>query len=527
MAKFITAKEAAELIPDYATLGVAGMGLSGWAEEVALAIRDRYRETGHPCELNFKQGSAMGDWKERGATRLGEAGEGLVTRWCGAHVGSAFTLRDLAVENKLQCHCLPQGVIVNLWREIGAGRPGLLTKVGLGTFVDPRLNGGKMNEITTDELVELVQFAGEEYLFYKGFNVDVALLRGTIADESGNITFDHESVINEGLQVANAAKNTGGIVIVQVEYQTKKGTLNPKDVKIPGALVDYVVVATDKNACWQAEGVYFEPAFSGQIKKPLDAIKPLAFDERKVIARRCAMELRSGNLINLGVGMAADVANIVSEESKLDNCDYVGRITMSTESGMVGGVPSALPNFGSAYNPEATLEHGAMFDLIDGGGLDMTCLGIGECDQYGNINVSKFGPRLTGPGGFINITQATKKVVFCGTFMGKAKLEVGDGSIRIMEEGKIKKFIKDVEQITFAGQYTKPDQEILYVTERCVFRLADKKMVIVEVAPGMDVEKDIIANMDFRPEIAADVKTMDPALFCERWGRLGDTLAEL
>lgn len=524
MAKFITAKEAAELIADDATIGVAGMGLSGWAEEVACAIRDRFRETGHPCGINLKQGSAMGDWKERGVTRLGEAGEGLVTRWSGAHVGSAFTLRDLAVQNKLQCHCLPQGVIVNLWREIGAGRPGLMTKVGLGTFVDPRLGGGKMNECTTDELVELVDFRGEEYLFYKGFDVDVALLRGTMADENGNITFEHESVINEGLQVANAAKNTGGMVIVQVEYMTKKGTLNPKDVKIPGALVDYVVVASDKNACWQAEGVYFEPAFSGQLKKPLNDIKPLAFDERKVIVRRCAMELGADDLINLGVGMAADVANIVSEESSLDGCDYVGRIIMSTESGMVGGVPSALPNFGSAYNPEATLEHGAMFDLIDGGGLDMTCLGIGECDQYGNINVSKFGPRLTGPGGFINITQATPKVVFCGTFMGKAKLSVGDGKISILEEGKIKKFVKNVEQVTFAGQYVKPEQEILYVTERCVFRLIDKKMTIIEVAPGLDIERDIIANMDFRPEIAPDVKIMDSALFCERWGKLGETL---
>ncbi len=524
MAKFITANEAAELIPDHATVGIAGMGLSGWAEEVACAIRDRYRETGHPCDLNLKQGSAMGDWKERGVTRLGEAGEGLVTRWSGAHVGSAFTLRDLAVQNKLQCHCLPQGVIVNLWREIGAGRPGLLTKVGLGTFVDPRLGGGKMNECTTDELVEAVTFAGEEYLFYKGFPVDVALLRGTIADENGNISFAHESVINEGFQVANAAKNTGGIVIVQVEYQTKAGTMNPKDIKIPGALVDYVVVATDKNACWQAEGVYFEPAFSGQIKKPLNAITPLAFDERKVIARRCAMELRPGNLINLGVGMAADVANIISEESKLDGIDYIGRITMSTESGMVGGVPSALPNFGSAYNPEATLEHGAMFDLIDGGGLDMTCLGIGECDQYGNINVSKFGPRLTGPGGFINITQATKKVVFCGTFMGKADLKVGNGTISVTKEGKIKKFIQNVEQITFAGAYTKPDQEILYITERCVFRLINKKLTITELAPGLDLEKDILSNMDFRPEIAPDLKVMDPALFHERWGKLSHSL---
>lgn len=514
MAEFITAMEAAKKIPDGATIGIAGMGLSGWAEEIGCAIRDSFKETGHPCDLNLKQGSAMGDWKERGVMRLGEAGPGLITRWSGAHVGSAFTLRELAVNNQLQCHCLPQGIIVNLWREIGAGRPGLLSKVGLGTFVDPRVNGGKMNECTTDELVQLVEFDGEEYLYYKGFKLDVAILRGTIADENGNISFDHESVINEGLAVATAAKNTGGIVIVQVEYVTKAGTLNPKEVKIPGVLVDYVVEATDKMACWQAEGVYFEPAFSGQIKKPLAAIEPLPFDVRKVICRRCAMEISKGDVMNLGVGMPADVSKVVAEEGMLD---YV---TMSTESGMVGGVPSALPNFGSAYNPEATVEHGAMFDMIDGGFLDLTCLGIGEIDGDGNNNVSKFGPRLTGPGGFINITAKTPKVLFCGNFVGKAVEKVGDGKLEIIEEGKIRKFVEKVDQITFAGQYAPESQEVFYITERCVFKLIDKKVTLIEIAPGIDLEKDVLAHMGFRPEISPDLKTMDPGIFNETWGGL-------
>ncbi len=515
MAEFITAAEAARKIPDGATIGVAGMGLSGWAEEIGCAIRDSFKETGHPCDLNLKQGSAMGDWGKRGVTRLGEAGPGLVTRWSGAHVGSAFTLSDLAVKNQLQCHCLPQGVIVNLWREIAAGRPGLLTKVGLGTFVDPRVEGGKMNACTTDELVELVHFNGEEYLFYKSFKLDVAILRGTTADENGNISFEHESIINEGLAVASAAKNSGGIVIVQVEYLTKGGTMNPKDVKIPGILVDYVVVATDKDACWQAEGVYYEPAFSGQIKKPLAAIEPLPFNERKVICRRCAMEVRRGDVVNLGVGIPADLSKIIAEEGLLDE------ITMSTESGIVGGIPSALPNFGSAYNPEATIEHGAMFDLIDGGGLNMTCLGIGEVDQYGNNNVSKFGARLTGPGGFINITQATPKVVFCGNFMGKAKEKVADGKLTILEEGRIRKFVRQVEQITFSGQYAGENQEVLYITERCVFNLINKKMTLIEIAPGIDLQRDILDQMDFVPVIADDLKTMDAGIFREKWGGLG------
>lgn len=540
MAKFITAQEAAKLIPDGATVGLAGMGLSGWAEEIACAMRDSFRETGHPCALNLKQGSALGDWgygnafvgwnrskreggpdKEhgnRGATRLGEAGPGLVKKWTSAHIGSAFTLCDQARNNELESYCLPQGVIINLWREIGAGRPGLLTKVGLGTFVDPRVEGGRMNQCAKDELVKVVNFEGEEYLFYPGFKVDVAILRGTIADENGNISFARESVINEGFAVANAAKNSGGIVIVQVEYLAKKETLPAKDIKIPGALVDYVVQAKDPKSCWQAEGDYWEPSFSGEIRKPLTSIEPLPLDERKVICRRCAMELKAGDLINLGVGMPADIAKVVNEEGLID------QVTMSTESGMVGGVPSALPSFGSAYNPEAIITPNEMFDLISGGGLNMTCLGIGEIDKDGNNNVSRMGSRLTGPGGFIDISSNTPKVIFAGTLVGKAKVKVGGGRLEILEEGTIRKFVDQVGQITFAGQYAPAGQEVLYVTERAVFQLIDHKLTLIEIAPGIDLEKDVLGQMGFRPEISPDLKTMDPALFEEHWGKLGETL---
>ena len=540
MAKFITAQEAAKLIPDGATVGVAGMGLSGWAEEIACAMRDSFRETGHPCGLHLKQGSALGDWgygnafvgwnrskreggpdKEhgnRGATRLGEAGPGLVKKWTSAHIGSAFTLCDQARNNELESYCLPQGVIINLWREIGAGRPGLLTKVGLGTFVDPRVEGGRMNQCAKDELVKVVNFEGEEYLFYPGFKVDVAILRGTIADENGNISFARESVINEGFAVANATKNSGGIVIVQVEYLAKKETLPAKDIKIPGTLVDYVVQARDPKSCWQAEGDYWEPSFSGEIRKPLTSIEPLPFDERKVICRRCAMELKAGDLINLGVGMPADIAKVVNEEGLID------QVTMSTESGMVGGVPSALPSFGSAYNPEAIITPNEMFDLISGGGLNMTCLGIGEIDKDGNNNVSRMGSRLTGPGGFIDISSNTPKVIFAGTLVGKAKVKVGDGKLEILEEGTIQKFVDQVGQITFSGQYAPDGQEVLYVTERAVFKLIDHKLTLIEIAPGIDLEKDVLGQMGFRPEISPDLKTMDPALFEEHWGKLGETL---
>ncbi len=418
MALFVTAAEAAEKIKDGATVGVAGMGLSGWPEEVAVAVAERFKKTGHPKNLTLKQGSAMGDWHDRGITCLGI--EGLVSKWSSALVGSAFALNDLVRANKIACHCLPQGVIVNLWREIAAHRPGLLTKVGLGTFVDPRLEGGKMNEVTKEDLVELVEFQGEEYLFYKAFPLDVALLRGTTADENGNISFEKEASINEGYAVAQAAKNSGGIVIVQVEYATQKGTIKPKDVKIPGALVDYVVVATDQRACWQTEGTYYEPAFAGNIRKPLDALPVLPLNPKKVIARRAAAEVRKGSLVNLGFGIPADVASIISEEG------YIDSITLTTEIGAFGGVPAGVPNFGSSYNAEAIVDHGSMFDFYDGGGIDLAVLGLAQADEEGNINVSKFGSRLNGPGGFINITQGSKKVVFAGLFCAKAEESIQD-----------------------------------------------------------------------------------------------------
>jgi propionate CoA-transferase len=515
--EFVTAKEAAKRIKDGSTVGVGGMGLAGWPEEIGRAIAENYKETGHPAGLNLKQGCAMGDWKYRGTTVLGI--EGLVTKWCGAHIGSSFALNELVLANKIECHCLPQGVIVNLWREIAAGRPGIISKVGLGTFIDPRIQGGKMNEVTKTDLVELIDFQGEEYLFYKSFPVDVALLRGTIADEKGNISFENEGIINEGLAIAEATKNSGGIVIVQVQYVTKAGTLKPKDVRIPGILVDCVVRSTMEDANWQTEGTLYNPAFSGQIRQPIGAIEPMPFDERKIIARRCTMEFKRGGIINLGVGIPASTAKVAAEEGM---ADY---LTFATESGIIGGVPAPLPDFGSSFNPEATIAHGEMFDMINGGGLDLTCLGMSEADSHGNVNVSKFNNRLIGPGGFIDITQSTPKIVFCGTFMNKAKIEIKDNRLNIVEEGKINKFVGDVEQITFAGGRALESQTILYVTERCVFRLIKGKMTVIEIAPGIDLQKDILDLMKFAPAVAeGGPKLMDPAIFAEDWGKLKELI---
>lgn len=513
MTEVITAEEAAYLIEDENTVGISTMGLAGWPEEVAQEIEKRYLETGKPRNLTLKQGSACGDWKERGVTRFGH--EGLVAFWDAAHIGSAFQLNELVLKNKIKSHCLPQGVIVNLWREIAAGRPGIITKVGLNTFVDPRLEGGKLNEVTTEDIAELIELNGEEWLYYKSFPVDVALIRGTECDENGNLTMRKEGFINEALALAEATKNSGGIVIAQVEHLAKAGTLHPKRVEVPGALVDYVVKATKKEACWQTEGLYYEPSFAGEMKIPLGSLPKLALEENKVIARRSASELEEGAMVNLGFGMPADVASVAAEEG----CS--GKIMLSAESGQFGGVPAAPPNFGHSYNPQALIDHGAMFDYYDGGGIDVAFLGLAQVDKYGNVNVSKFGDRLTGPGGFINITQNAKKVVFLGTFEVKADIEIRDGEVVVKEAGKKKKFLNEVEQVTFSGEYASSiDQPVYYVTERGVFTLENGELVLIEIAPGVDLEKDILSKMEFEPRIVDDLKVMDRDLFVEEWGKL-------
>lgn len=519
MSKLITADQAAAKIKDGATVAIGGMGLSGWPEEIAQAVEKCYLESGHPKNIDLHQGAAIGDWKERGTTRWGH--EGLVKRWTGAHIGSSAGMSKLLMENKMEAYCLPQGVLINLWREIAAKRPGLITKVGLGTFVDPRVEGGKMNAVTTEEVVKVIELEGEEYLFFKSFPVDIALIRGTTADENGNITMDKEGFLAEFLPIAQATKNSGGIVIAQVEYLAKAGSLHPKTVKIPGVLVDYVVVATKQEACWQTEGLYYEPSFAGDIKIPVDSIPKLPMNERKIIARRAAMELAPNTIVNLGFGMPADVGAIAAEENIAD------MMTLTTEAGGFGGVPASPPNFGQSYNAEALIEHNAMFDFYDGGGLDVAFLGLAQTDKEGNVNVSKFG-RPMGCGGFINITQNSKKVVYTGTFtVGGLKVAVEDSKLVIVKEGRAKKFLDHVEQITFSGKYAaKAKQPVLYVTERAVFTLEEGEMTLIEIAPGVDLEKDVLALMDFKPRVSPNLKLMPGSIFQEEWGDLRGCIEE-
>jgi len=517
MSKVIKVEEVAALVKDGDTVCAGALTLAGWPEEVAMAIEKRFLESGHPANLTLAHASGIGDWKTKGTQHFAHAG--MVKRWIGGHTGLAPDMAKMVIEGVCEGYCLPQGVICQLWREIAAHRPGVITKIGLGTFVDPRLEGGKMNKATTKEMVQVVQLQGEEWLLYPTFQVDVALIRGTTADENGNLTVDDEGALLEALPMAQAAKNCGGIVIAQVEYVAQAGTLHPKKVRVPGVLVDYVVVASPENH-WQSAGTRFNPAFSGDVRIPVNDLPEMNLDERLIIARRAAMELQPGSIVNLGIGMPEGVAAVAGMEGVSD------MMTLTTELGSIGGNPASGENFGMSYNAQAFVEQQAQFDWYDGGGLDQAFLGAAEVAGNGNVNVSKFKGRCVGCGGFINITQNAKKVVYCGTFTaGGLKIAVEDGKLIIKQEGKGKKYVKDVEQVTFSGAYaTATKQPVLFITERAVFELQDGVVTLTEVAPGVRLEEDILAQMSFAPRISPALKLMPAGIFQRNWGGLRKVL---
>ena len=518
--KIVSAAEAVALVRSGDTVATSGFVGIGFAEEIAIALEGRFLHEGQPSGLTLVYAGGQGDGRDKGLNHW--AHEGLVARVIGGHWGLVPKLGALATANRIEAYNLPQGVISCLFRDIAARRPGHLSRIGLGTFVDPRLGGGRMNARTVEPLVELTTLGGEESLFYRAFPINVAVIRATTADPDGNLSMEREALTLETLAMAMAAHNSGGIVIAQVERTTDRGGLNPRQVKVPGILVDCVVQARPENH-WQTFSTPYNPGFSGELRVAPRARRELPLDVRKVIARRAALELKANSVVNLGIGMPEGIAEVAVEERIAD------LLTLTAEPGVIGGVPASGLDFGAAVNTQAIIDQPYQFDFYDGGGLDVAFLGLAQADRSGNLNVSRFGTRIAGAGGFINISQSAKKVVFMGTFTACGlDVEIADAQVRIRREGSERKFVEQVEQVTYSGRGAAArGQPALYITERAVFRLGPEGLELIEIAPGVDLERDVLAQMAFAPHVVAPLPLMAAAIFAPEPMGLRDALLSL
>lgn len=502
----LTAEQAALLVEDEMTIASGGFVSCACPEALSKALEKRFLETGHPKNLTLFFAAGQGHRDGTGGDHFGH--EGLVKRVIGGHWDRAPRLGQLALSNKIEAYNLPQGVITHMYRDIAAHNIGTITHVGLNTFVDPRNGGGKLNTATQEDLVKLIQIEGQERLLYKSFPIDVVFLRASYADEYGNCTVHREIGPLDSTAMAQACKNSGGKVIVQVEKIVQAGSLDPKLVKIPGIYVDSIVIGSEEENM-QCLGMPYDGSLTGEFRIPVDGIQPVEMSVRKIVARRAAMELPKDAVVNLGTGMPEVIASVAAEEGIAEN------MTLTVEAGSIAGVPMGGTQFGAAANAMCILDHNVQFDFYQGGGIDVAFLGLAETAPNGDLNVSKFGDRLAGAGGFIDITQNSKKVCYCGTFTAKGlKTECRDGKLVIVQEGSKKKFVNKIEHITFSGDYAvKSKQPVLYITERAVFELREDGLTLIEIAPGIDLKTQVLDNMEYLPKISDELKLMDERIF--------------
>ena len=509
MAKFMSMQEALELIKDGDTLGTEGFLSSAAPAAFYEALEEKFLQTGKPCNLTLVYAAGQGDGKGAGMNHI--AHEKLLKRVIGGHWNLSPSLGKLASEEKIEAYNFPQGVLAQMFRDTAAGKIGTITHVGLKTYVDPRLDGGKLNKKTTEDLVKLINLEGKELLLYKSIPFDVCVIRATTADEKGNISMNKEGVTLGVTSLAQATKNSGGKVIVQVERVVKNSTLHPKNVEIPHIYVDAIVVVPHDQHMPEANPEMID-VYAGNIRIPTGSLPGIPLDERKIMGRRAAMELKPGSVVNLGIGVPEAVAAVANEEGIGDF------MTLTVEAGAVGGIPANGSLFGVSINPDSILDQPYQFDFYDGGGIDLAYLGMAEADEKGNVNVSKMGTRIVGAGGFINISQNAKRQFFCGSFTAKGlEVQAKDGKLTIIKEGSVKKFIKQVGHVTFSGEHAvDTKQPVLYITERAVFELRSDGVHLIEVAPGIDIEKDILAHMDFKPKMDTPPKLMDARIFTDK-----------